>query len=83
MPRESLEMSGADAGVMGEEEATITEIAADLDWHELARAVRAKRFGAARPRDYKERARQARFLQYRGFDAAQIRSALEVDEDSD
>ena len=26
-----------------------------------------KRFGAAVPTDYPERARQARFLQYRGF----------------
>ena len=35
------------------------------------------------PRDYAERARQARFLQYRGFDSAQIRAALEFEADSD
>ena len=57
--------------------------AADVDWLETIRAVRAKRFGPELPRDYAERARQARFLQYRGFDAAQIRAALEFDADSD
>ena len=57
--------------------------AADVDWLTTIRAVRAKRFGAALPRDYGERARQARFLQYRGFDSAQIRAALEFDADSD
>ena len=56
---------------------------ADYDWHALARATRAKRFGAELPKNFKERARQARFLQYRGFDAAQIDSALELDADSD
>jgi SOS response regulatory protein OraA/RecX len=35
------------------------------------------------PRDYAERAKQARFLQYRGFAAEQIRAALELDGDSD
>jgi regulatory protein len=55
----------------------------EQDWHALARAVRAKRFGPTLPQDYKERARQARFLQYRGFDAAQIKSALAGEDDSD
>ncbi|RPI61452.1 MAG: regulatory protein RecX, partial [Lysobacterales bacterium] len=57
--------------------------AADVDWLATIRAVRAKRFGPQLPRDYAERARQARFLQYRGFDSAQIRAALEFDPDSD
>jgi regulatory protein len=57
--------------------------AADVDWLATIRAVRAKRFGPELPSDYAERARQARFLQYRGFDAAQIRAALECDADSD
>ena len=57
--------------------------AADVDWLATIRAVRAKRFGPELPRDYAERARQARFLQYRGFDSAQIRAALEFDGDSD
>jgi regulatory protein len=57
--------------------------AADVDWLATIRAVRSKRFGPELPRDYAERARQARFLQYRGFDSAQIRAALEFDADSD
>jgi regulatory protein len=57
--------------------------AADVDWLAKIRAVRAKRFGPELPREYAERARQARFLQYRGFDSAQIRAALEFDGDSD
>ena len=54
-----------------------------IDWNEAARAVRRKRFGPACPRDFKERARQTRFLQYRGFESSQIRAALELPEDSD
>ena len=57
--------------------------AADVDWLTTIRAVRAKRFGPDLPRDYAERARQARFLQYRGFDGAQIRAALEFDAEVD
>jgi len=41
--------------------------AADVDWDAAAEAVRVKRFGPAVPTDFRERARQARFLQYRGF----------------
>jgi regulatory protein len=56
---------------------------ADVDWRATIRAVRRKRFGPELPRDYAERARQARFLQYRGFSSEQIRAALELDGDSD
>jgi regulatory protein len=55
----------------------------DVDWLATIRAVRRKRFGPEPPRDFAERARQARFLQYRGFDGEQIRAALELDGDSD
>jgi regulatory protein len=54
-----------------------------VDWHALAREARAKRFGTAPPADYKARAKQARFLQSRGFSADQIARALDVREDSD
>jgi len=50
--------------------------AAGVDWVQLAREVRRRKFGAAPPRSLGERAKQARFLQYRGFDAEQLRSAL-------
>ena len=51
------------------------------DWNRLAREVRRKKFGAALPAAYKEKARQARFLEYRGFSHDQIRQALGVDDD--
>jgi regulatory protein len=55
----------------------------EVDWRETIRAVRRKRFGPELPRDYAARAKQARFLQYRGFSSEQIRAALELDADSD
>ena len=72
----------AQRGIADDEAAEVLR-AADVDWLTTIRAVRAKRFGPELPRDYAERARQARFLQYRGFDSAQIRAALEFDANSD
>jgi regulatory protein len=57
--------------------------AAGEDWAAIAREVRRKRFGVSPPGDYRERARQARFLQYRGFSAEQIRAALGPGDDID
>jgi regulatory protein len=54
--------------------------ACDADWLGELERVRRKRFGAALPKDTKEWARQARFLQYRGFSAEQIRKALKQDD---
>lgn len=49
-------------------------------WLEVLKRVRRKKFGDRRPRSYQERARQARFLQYRGFTFDQIQSVLnEID----
>ena len=54
--------------------------AMDLDWEAGIRAVREKKFGRQAPMDFKEQARQSRFLQYRGFTSEQIRNAFkEVD----
>jgi regulatory protein len=47
------------------------------DFVSLARAARARKFGAELPKDWKERSRQARFLQYRGFSTDHIRAVLE------
>lgn len=49
----------------------------ETDWSELAGDVRIKKFGPHIPADFKEKARQMRFLQYRGFDSEQIRSAVD------
>jgi regulatory protein len=46
------------------------------DWHQLAAEVRQRKFGAGKPKSWPERARQMRFLQYRGFSTDHIRSAL-------
>lgn len=42
------------------------------DWQGLLREVREKKFGSALPADFRERSRQMRFLQQRGFTAEQI-----------
>ncbi len=49
-------------------------------WLELASVARRKRFGVKPVRDYAERARQARFLQYRGFSTEQIMQVLDADD---
>ena len=48
----------------------------DSRWTQLAIEVRTKRFGPSLPLDFKERARQMRFLQYRGFTLSQIQQAV-------
>ena len=53
------------------------------DWILHLRRVRQKKFGAALPGNYVDRQRQARFLGYRGFTSAQIRTALGFDTDLD
>lgn len=56
---------------------------APVDWDAEARKVRAKRFGPEIPAAYAERAKQARFLHYRGFERAHIDAALDLDGVSD
>jgi regulatory protein len=41
--------------------------ACNRDWAQLARQARLKKFGPLLPQDFKEKSRQMRFLQYRGF----------------
>jgi regulatory protein len=53
------------------------------DWVDIARRVRQRKFGSGVPENFQERAKQARFLQYRGFSAEQIRAALGPGEDVD
>jgi regulatory protein len=53
------------------------------DWRALAREVRRRKFGPGLPADWTQKARQARFLQYRGFSSDHIRSALGADFDLD
>jgi len=53
------------------------------DFLALARAARTRKFGPDIPKDRKERAKQARFLQYRGFSNDHIRAVLEGDPELD
>jgi regulatory protein len=76
--RAELRQRGIDAARVEEE----LERAA-VDWVALALQVRRRKFGAAAPKSLMERAKQSRFLQYRGFEADQIRAALGVDPDDD
>ena len=50
--------------------------AAQVDWMRLAVEIRQRKFGGATPATMGERAKQVRFLQYRGFTTDQIRVAL-------
>jgi regulatory protein len=49
-------------------------------WRLRVREVREKKFGSARPRDFRERNRQMRFLQQRGFTKDQIYSVFRDDD---
>ena len=46
------------------------------DWFELAREVRIRKFGNAMPAEFPEKARQMRFLQFRGFESEQVQVAV-------
>ena len=58
-------------------------IASGPDWRAVAGAVRRRKFGAAPPDSWAEKARQARFLQYRGFSSDHIRAATGADLEPD
>ena len=58
-------------------------LASGPDCQALARSTRVARFGARPPSSWAEMARQARFLQYRGFSADHIRAATGADPDLD
>lgn len=51
-------------------------MASGYDWLAQAALVRQKRFGRTLPAEMREKARQMRFLQYRGFTGAQVGQAL-------
>ncbi|HUH36463.1 MAG TPA: regulatory protein RecX [Spongiibacteraceae bacterium] len=61
--RAELRQKGLDEALV---ESAIAEL--DVDWLELLRDVSRRKFGTSPPKDWQERARRARFFQYRGFD---------------
>ena len=54
-------------------------LSAGPDWRALANKVRRAKFGAAPPASWALKARQARFLLYRGFAAEQVRAVTGAD----
>jgi regulatory protein len=68
----------ADLGQRGIPGSLVDEVLekAGEDWFALARDARLKKFGRSRPAEFKDKARQMRFLQYRGFEPDQIRAAV-------
>lgn len=69
----------ADLAERGVHTATVDDqLSGEADGHWLARAeaARRRRFGKALPAEYGEQARQARFLERRGFPAAHIARVL-------
>ncbi len=70
LQKSGLSRDAIDAAVKGEDAP---------DFMALAREARRRKFGPELPKDRKERAKQARFLQYRGFSTDHIRAVLEGD----
>lgn len=71
--RLELGQRGIDAALVEEALATVGH-----DWAAIAHSVRQRKFGPDRPLDFRDKARQMRFLQYRGFDQEQINMAMEL-----
>ncbi|NNM00734.1 MAG: regulatory protein RecX, partial [Gammaproteobacteria bacterium] len=69
--RQELRERGLDAELVSAALAAV-----ETPWRTLAETARRKKFGEEPPEDFEARARQMRFLNYRGFDENQIRAAL-------
>jgi regulatory protein len=69
--RQELRQKGADGELIA-----IAFDGAAIDWVALARQARCKKFGEKPPLDFKEKARQLRFLTYRGFGSEFASEAL-------
>ena len=76
--RQELRQKGVDPELL---ELALDE--ADVDWVERAAEVRLKKFGSSPPSDFKEKARQLRFLNYRGFSGEFAGAALDFEPHSD
>ena len=67
-----------DLSQRGIQAAMIQEVLGELeqDWFALARKTRQKKYGGDEPLEFKDKARQMRFLQYRGFEPDHIQAAV-------
>ena len=73
--RQDLKQRGIDATLIDQALSSL-----DIDWFAQARALRERRFGRKPVTDQKEKTRQLRYLQYRGFTGEQCFHALELRE---
>ena len=73
----------ADLGQRGIPAGLVDEVLEQVgeDWYALAREVREKKFGRSRPAEFRDKARQMRFLQYRGFEPDQVQAAVSAFEE--
>ncbi len=71
----------AELGERGIDDSLIAQALDDWegDWLTLAERVRQRKFGGTPPRDWNERVRQSRFLQYRGFDSDTIGRLMRIE----
>ena len=72
--KQELKERGVDARLI-----STTFEQADINWFSLAASVRCKRFGEKNPANFKDRAKQQRFLQYRGFTHEQITESFNTE----
>ncbi|WP_281645220.1 recombination regulator RecX [Parendozoicomonas sp. Alg238-R29] len=70
--RQELQQKGAESEII---QVALEE--SETDWCKLAQESRRRKFGDGAPMDNRDRAKQMRYLQYRGFDMDAIRTALE------
>ena len=73
----------ADLGQRGVPAGLVDEVLEQVgeDWYARAREARVKKFGRSRPAEFKDKARQMRFLQYRGFEPDQVQAAVSAYEE--
>lgn len=57
--------------------------AAEIDWYEAARELKLNKYGAAPAEDFKQKSKQMRHLQYKGFNYDHIQYALSNHQDEE
>ncbi|WP_067223962.1 regulatory protein RecX [Marinomonas gallaica] len=66
---------------IGDELAKQAIASLEADWFELALELKQRKFGDAPERDFKAKAKQTRYLVYRGFSFDEVKYAIEFSED--
>lgn len=76
--RQELAKRGVDDSI-----ASIYLVNVELSWNDCALDARIKKFGSTLPEDFKAKAKQMKFLEYRGFTTEQINSAFDKEATDD